>query len=493
MNKPVAAVVVVTAVAVVGIPPVIGAFTEQRIMAQAERIEAMSDNTYNFEVLEYEGGWFGSSARVQANLGPEYVEQIVEVIKQDDDIASAVTAIMVQSFLSQSMPLEIEIGHGPVMFNDGLRFGVLSAVMRMDSETEGLAELLESLDIPYLFEIHAVTGVTGASSFTADVPPIEIENETSEISFSGLDVEGGYDFRSQRIDSVGTVEFLRANSPGIGTAAVEDIFLTADVMGYSPTLWLGKIVTDIGSLTVNGDGFQEPVNLEMTEAGVSFDTALDDSGELVRVEGSYYVESLTGPDGLDLADARFDMRMLDFSREALEEYYAYSQLVANSPQTAPPLIPGIQDMLYLTFSTSPTIQIGPATFLWQGEPFDADLRIDIDGSVLPARDQFSMLDIRTMTSAITVTGFTDMSPEIAETLAAESMKYQLRSGAEQAGNRIPEDDLNQMADAQAIGMLLGLVAEGILVESDTGYRSDLLFDDGQLTVNGQLFPIGLPL
>ena len=493
MSKPVAAIAVVAAVAVIGIPPVIGAFAEQRIMAQAERIESMSDSTYNFEVLDYEGGWFSSRARVQASLGEDYVEQIVDMVNEEDNISAALTAMMIQSFLGRSMPLEIELGHGPVMFNDGLRFGILSAVIRMDSETEGLSDLLETLDIPYLFEVHTLTGVTGVSSFTGEIPPIDVTDDNAEISFSGLNIEGGYDFRSRRIDSVGTVEYLRANAPGIGTAAIENVRLTADVTGYSPMLWLGEAGTEVGSVTIDGDGPEGPFSLAMTEAGVLFDTAIDDSGELVTIEGSYYVDSLTGPEGFDLADARFELGLHDFSREALEEYYAYSRLVATSPRTAPPLIPGIQDMLYLTLVTSPTIQIGPATFLWQGEPFDADLHIDIDGSDLPPRDQFNMLNIRLLTSAIKITGFTDMSPEMAETLAAESVKYQLRSGAERAGNQIPENDLTRMAEAQAIGMLLGLVAQGIIVESDTGYRSDLLFENGELTVNGAVLPIGLPL
>ena len=300
-------------------------------------------------------------------------------------------------------------------------------------------------------------------------------------------------FLSRQIDSIGSVKFLRANAPGIGATVIEDVLLTADVTGHSSILWLGEVATDIGNVTVNGVTPQGPLNLAITNAGASFNTAINDSGELISIEGSYYVNSLKDSDGLDLTVARIELGLSDFSREALEEYYAYSQLIANDPRTAPPLIPGIQDMLHLTLVTSPTIQIGPATFLWQGEPFDADLRIDINGSVLPPQDEFSMLDIRTITSSITVTGFANMPSELAETLAAESMKYQLRTGAAQAGNQIPEDDLNAMAGAQAIGMLLGLVAQGVLVESDTGYRSDFKFENRELTMNGNVFPLGLPL
>ena len=493
MNKPVAAIVVVAAVLVIGIPPVIGTFTEQRVMAQAEQFEAMADNAYNFEVREYDSGWFTSTARVQARLDAEYVQQIVDTVNQKDNMAATITTIIIESFLGKSIPIEIELGHGPIMFNNGLQLGVLSSVIRIDPETEGLSELLETLGIPHLFEAHTLTGITGVSRFTGEIPPIEVTNGNAEISFSGFNIKGTYNFLARQIDSIGSVEFLRANAPGIGTAAIEDVLLTADVTGHSSILWLGEVATDVGNVTVNGVTPQGPFNLAITNAGASFSTAINDSGELISIEGSYYVNSLKDSDGLDLAVARIELGLSDFSRKALEEYYAYSQHIANDPRTAPPLIPGIQDMLYLTLLTSPTIQIGPATFLWQGEPFDANLRIDINGSVLPPQDEFSMLDIRTITSSITVTGFADMSPELAETLAVESMKYQLRTGATQADNQIPEDDLNAMAGAQAIGMLLGLVAQGVLIESDTGYRSDFKFENHELTMNGNVFPLGLPL
>jgi NADH:ubiquinone oxidoreductase subunit 5 (subunit L)/multisubunit Na+/H+ antiporter MnhA subunit len=58
MNKLTVVIAAIVLAALVGIPPVIGSFTEQRIMAQAERLETMTDSAYSFEVLEYEGGWF---------------------------------------------------------------------------------------------------------------------------------------------------------------------------------------------------------------------------------------------------------------------------------------------------------------------------------------------------------------------------------------------------------------------------------------------------
>jgi hypothetical protein len=58
---------------------------------------------------------------------------------------------------------------------------------------------------------------------------------------------------------------------------------------------------------------------------------------------------------------------------------------------------------------------------------------------------------------------------------------------------LPEADLEVLAQSQAMGMLLGLVAQGLIEESDSGYSSELSFVNGELTVNGTVLPIGLPL
>lgn len=493
MRKIVAAIVTIIAAAVIGIPPLIGNLTEQRIMAQAELAKAMTDKAYDFEVLEYNSGWFGSTALVEVNLNAEHIQQIVDTVSQEDDMATAITAMVIQSFLDKPMPIQIEIGHGPIIFGNDMQFGILSSVIRIGPRTEDLSELLNILDIPYLFEVSTLTRYIGVLGFTGVIPPIEVASGNAEISFSGFNIEGSYDISARQTNSIVSLESLRASAPGIGAVVIEDILLTIDGTNHPSILWLGKVATNIANITVNGTTPRGPFDLEIMNAGASFDTAMDDQKELISIEGSYYVNSFQSLDDLDLTLARINFSLSNFSREAIEEYLAYSQLVANDPRTAPPLIPGIQDMIYLTLATSPTIQIGPITFLWQGEPFDADLRLDIDGSVLPPQNEFSMLDIRTITNSITATGFTEMSPELAETLIAELIKYQMSTGAALSGNQTSEDDLNTIADLQAIGMLLGLVAQDLLVESDTGYRSAFKFENRELTINDHVFPIDLPL
>ncbi len=501
MNKLAVVLAAIVLAALLGIPPVIGSFTESRVIEQAQRIEDMSGNAYRIELLEYEGGWFGSTARVQAGLGEAYVEQIAAMASGDEDQFGDPAAEALREYLNRTVALVIEIGHGPILFADGLQLGLLSAVIRPDPGTQGLAELLERLDAPYLFEVRTLTGMTGTSTFTGDIPPLEMDDPNGRVSFSGFTVEGSYDFLERHIDSQGLMAFLRVDTFGFGSAIVEEFLFAADVTGFSPVLWLGEVVTEIGSLTVDGIGPDGPLNLALTQAGARFDSAVDTTGELITVEGRYYLNSLTGgsftgdslsgPVKLNLADASFDIAMRDFSREALEDIYAYSRLVSVSPETAPPLFPGIQDMLYLTLASSPSFEIGPLKLRWNDQPFEASLRIDVDASGLPLRQDFSMLNQRVLFDAVSAEAHADMSEDIARSLAVAGLKYQFGSDAADAGYEIPAADLENMAQTQAVGMLLGLVVQGMIETSGAGYRSDLEFVNGELSINGNVFPLGL--
>ncbi len=499
MNKTIAVVIVVVAVLCIGVPPVIGALTERSLRMHADALETLPGSPYTVDVVQYDGGWFGSSARLEANLTDDYLQQLFAVASADDDPNAAVASLMMQSLLSQSLPLSVQIAHGPVLTDNGLRLGIAGTVIRPDPETAGMNELLESLGIPYLFEARTVTSVSGDTSFIADVPQIEIGSPLGQLQFSGIDVEGDFDLSEFAVAAVGDMEFLRVDAGFQGSLNLERFTFATDVQRYGSRLWFGDVDATLGAINIQAYGAGGPLSIVMTEAGVAFDSETDDDNQLVTLEGSYYLESLTSQglaevgQQLALTDARLDLAIRDFSLEALAAYYEYSQLVAADPRSAPPLIPGVQDMLYLTLSTSPEIVIGPADLVWNGDPFVANVTINIDGSNLAQRDQFNMLDIRAIVDAISVAAYTDLSEAMATEIAEQVAQNQIRSNATANGAIIAEAELQVLAANQAIVTLLGLVSQGLLVSTDDGYHSELDFSGGRLFVNGNEIPLGLPL
>ena len=126
MNKYAVAGAAAVLAALVGIPPVIGSFTEARVIAQAQRIETLSQDAYRIEVLDYEGGWFGSTARVRASLGEAYIQQVTAMATRDQEDESADLAdALLRDLLTRKVTLLVELGHGPVMLAGGVQVGVL--------------------------------------------------------------------------------------------------------------------------------------------------------------------------------------------------------------------------------------------------------------------------------------------------------------------------------------------------------------------------------
>ncbi len=336
MNKTFVVAIVVVAVVCLGTPPVIGALTERGLRMYSDTAETLADSPYDVEVIEYDGGWFSSSARLEANLSDDYVQQLVAVATADDDPGAAIVGLMIQSLLSEALPLAVDITHGPVLTNDGLSVGIVGTVIRPDPETDGMSELLESLGIPYLFEARTVTSVNGDTSFTADVPQIEIGSPLGQLQFSGLDAEGGFDLSERGVDASGDIEFLRVDAGVQGSLDVERLTFAADVERYGSRLWFGDVDAAIGTIDIQGYGAGGPLSIVMSEAGVAFDSETDDDNQLITLEGGYYLDSLTSEglaeidQQLVLADARLDLALRDFSLEV-------SRTIMNTASWSPPI------------------------------------------------------------------------------------------------------------------------------------------------------------
>ena len=58
---------------------------------------------------------------------------------------------------------------------------------------------------------------------------------------------------------------------------------------------------------------------------------------------------------------------------------------------------------------------------------------------------------------------------------------------------IPPEEFDMVTEQQSVIMLLGLVSQGMLVATDEGYHSELLFENGELTVNGTPIPLPVPV
>src|SRR5690606_12830274 len=135
---------------------------------------------------------------------------------------------------------------------------------------------------------------------------------------------------------------------------------------------------------------------------------------------------------------------------------------------------------------SPTVTLEPIHFRWRNEPFDASVRVAIDGDALsPA---FDLTDPTFLVGAMRLDARATLSKVLARDIAVQIISTQMAimGGA----NGMPPDQIEYMAGAQAGLMLVSLVGQGYLIDDGQSYTTEVTFADGTLTINGN--PLALP-
>ena len=164
MNKIVVAVVALVAILLLALPPALGTLTESRVRAGVAAIGA--NGLITVELKSFDRGWFGSKAKIEFALTPDYLAKIG---------ATGGPA----SLLGQHATIAVDFAHGPVIVRNGVSFGWSTMVARLDPETPGLAQIEQQLGVPYLFEYRSRTGFAGGITFDADVPPMDVPTGTA--------------------------------------------------------------------------------------------------------------------------------------------------------------------------------------------------------------------------------------------------------------------------------------------------------------------------
>ena len=108
---------------------------------------------------------------------------------------------------------------------DGVHFGWSKLVARPDVEAPGVAELTQTLGVPYIFEFRGSSSYFGGLQFDADAPPFTLPIDEALLTFSGGTLSGSLAGRRLEADAqIGSVDFT---SP-TGTFAVRGLQATAD-------------------------------------------------------------------------------------------------------------------------------------------------------------------------------------------------------------------------------------------------------------------------
>lgn len=463
MNKLAIGVAVALVVALLALPGLVGSTTEARVR---ERIAALDASpSAAAELVAFDRGWFRSTARIV--LRPDGLAQL-----QDTD----------GDAVPNALPIAIDFAHGPVAVLDGVHFGWSKMIARPDKSAPGVTELEQTLGVPHLFEFRGRTSYFGALAFDADAPPFTLPIDDALLTFSGATLNGA--FANSALDAsaqAGSIEFA---SPS-GTVAVHGLYASADNELRSAYVMPGAASFAIESISMS-EGAQGATPLfEAANLSVKSNVALDAATELLEMRVDYGVDSLR-VDENRVTDGALALTVRNLDVAIVEAYGATAAAAANTGD-ASLLYSAIEPHLERALRAEPSMTFEPIRFRYADEPFDGRIEITTNPSGLPQAGTVSLDNPLLLLGLVNIAADLRLSKALAAELATLSARLQLG-----ADGSIPSDQLDYMAEAQSGLMLTMLVGQGVLAEDGDDYRCSFQFRDGEMTLNGNALPFGLP-
>jgi uncharacterized protein YdgA (DUF945 family) len=467
MNKVAIVAAAVLAIALLALPGVVGSITEARVRERVAAIDASP--TADAELKSFDRGWLRSTARIELELAPESAAQIAD---------AAGTPLGVFG----TLPIVVELAHGPVALLDGVHFGWSKIVARPDMEAPGVAELTQTLGVPYLFEFRGSTPYLGGLNFNADAPPFELPIDEALLTFSGGTLAGSLTGRQLDADAqIGSLDFA---SP-TGTFALRGVSASADNELRSEYVMPGETSLTIASISMASPGQNAAPLFEVSNLKVQSGVDIDAAGELLEMRITYDVDSVRVEDNeVTAGSVALTVRNLDVA--AVEAYSAAAAEAAAGGADAATLAAAFGPLLERALKAGPSLTLDPIRFRYDGEPFDGRIEVTTRPERLPPAGTLSLDNPLMMLGLVNTKADVRLSKTLAGELATLAARVQL------AGDpTIPPDQLDYMAEAQSGLMLTLLVGQGVLVEDGEGYRTTVDYTDGSLTLNGNPLPFGL--
>jgi len=463
MNKVVIAAAALLLIVLLAIPGIVGSMTEASVR---ERVAAIDESpTAAAELKSFDRGWFRSTARIE--LKPENADQLAGATGADLGVFG-------------SLPIVVEFAHGPVAVLDGVYFGWSTMVARPDLEAPGVAELTQTLGVPYLFQFRGRTPYSGGLDFDADAPSFTLPIDDGMLTFSGGTLVGN--FAGGRIEADGQIDSVDLAS-STATFTLRTLATSVNNELRSDYVMPGEASFSIASISVTPPESATPI-FEAANLRMKSDTDIDAAGELLDMRIHYDVDSVRVAEN-QMTDGSLAMTIQKLDVAAVE---AYGELAADAAAAGgdPELITDrMGPVLEQALRAGPSLTVDPISFRYNGEPFEGRVEVTTNPARMPPAGTLSLDNPFVLMGLVNAKADLRLSKTLAGTLATVSAQMQLA-----ADPTIPPDQLEYLAQGQSGLMLTMLVGQGVLIEEGDDYKASVEYSDGSVTLNGNPLPFG---
>jgi uncharacterized protein YdgA (DUF945 family) len=464
MNKVAIAAAALLLIVLLALPAVVGSVTEASVRARVAQID--ESPSVAAELKSYDRGWFRSTAHIELRA-----ENVDPVVVAGTNLGG----------LFSSLPIMVEFAHGPVAVLDGVYFGWSTMVAQPDTEAPGMAELTQTLNVPYLFQFRGRTPYVGGLDFDADAPPFTLPLDETALTFSGGTLAGNIAGRKVEADAqIGSVDFVGET----GTFAVQGVAASVDSELRSEYVMPGEVSFSIAKISITAPQSTMPM-FETSNLRIKSDVDLDTASDLLEMRLNYDVDSVR-VESNELAAGSIAVAVRNLDAAAVEAYGALATDAAAAgadPETiAAALVPHLERAL----RAGPSLTLDPIRFRYDDEPFQGRIEVTTNPARLPPAGTLSLDNPLLFVSLVNAKAELIMSKTLAGQLATLAARLQIA----QTDPTIPPEQLDFMAEGQSGLMVAMLVGQGVLLEDGDSYRTSFELMDGSMTLNGSALPFG---
>lgn len=457
------------------LPAVIGPATEKQLrqaIADANQQQGVIEAT----VTSYERSYRSATATINIGLSQEYLQQMAgDGSDSDEKIGELLGAV------DNLIPLQLEIEHGPVLMKFAKGLG-LNSVRTTLGDNEALTAIRDKTGITDILEVVGKTGLTGSGAFDIKMPPMQAAfDRNGTLDFSGLNGDATWNNGSQRLIMKAKSDATKV-SDDVTTFLMEGMTMDIDSRFVQSNLAVGTSTFDIAHVEFESFSIPDAPSMSLDKLGFVTDVSLGNN-DLMNIGVTYNVgQAVAGEFNISDATAR-----VEFNNIKPEVVEKYQELAANPVMDAAQ-IAALQDLLYDALTSSPELNIGPVRFMANGETFDGIMNVTVDSAALPDASTFNFMDPGMWMGVISQTLDVNATEGLVNEIAEGYMLQQIIATAPQDQQGMPAD-LQALVEQQRQVMLDQLIGQGMITRTDTGYAVDVDFDKGEMTVNGNPFPI----
>lgn len=386
-----------------------------------------------------------------------------------------------------SLPLQVHLHHGPVMWRDGAKIGWFSGKFYLSGEHQSWVEKNLTVDGEGPFFVSEIQmDLLGKTTIRDRSLPFEVNlEEDNQLVLAGYQGEGTVS-RNGLVQYRGILSAVNVRGEDEkDNMQLKDMeFRVNSDFGGKVGQYLipGSAEFTLASMSASGDAGEA---FSLRDATFSTDMTFNKE----KTAGNMRMVMAFGE--LNVLEEKVENAKLDFSFNNLsvtflDKYMELVQQMYNGGGEVNPLLA----MQMMGLVASDLLPAGPQLSIKELGFKTAEGALSFNGKVSVSPEAAkSMSDPMAMLSHITMDAAFSADKPLAFRLARESALKDLNAEQFEGGEQMTEEEKQALADNQAQMKLDMLIIQGTLVDKGEQYQSQFSFKNGKAEVNGQPLPL----